>query len=91
MAKPGFQKRPINKPTDIEQEIDSFIEGAERSQAPVAVQSTEYPWNGEGVRADVTKAFNLCLPEPDLLKLKFIAEQTPHRCKDCPGCAMASH
>jgi hypothetical protein len=29
------------------------------------------------VRADITKVYNLCLPEPSLLKLKCIAEHTP--------------
>ena len=29
------------------------------------------------VREDVAKVFNLRLPEPDLLKLKYIADHTP--------------
>jgi hypothetical protein len=29
------------------------------------------------VRADITKVYNLRLPEPSLLKLKCIAEHTP--------------
>jgi hypothetical protein len=29
------------------------------------------------VRADMTKVYNLRLPEPALLKLKYIAEHTP--------------
>lgn len=29
------------------------------------------------VRADITKVYNLRLPEPALLKLKYIAEHTP--------------
>jgi hypothetical protein len=29
------------------------------------------------VRADITKVYNLHLPEPSLLKLKYIAEHTP--------------
>ena len=36
-----------------------------------------YPWAAPGVREDVAKAFNLRLPEPDLLKLKYIADHTP--------------
>jgi len=36
-----------------------------------------YPWEVPGVRADVAKVYNLRLPEPYLLKLKYIAEHTP--------------
>jgi hypothetical protein len=36
-----------------------------------------YPWAAPGVRGDVAKVFNLRLPEPYLLKLKYIAEHTP--------------
>jgi hypothetical protein len=36
-----------------------------------------YPWEAPGVREDVTKVYNLRLPEPYLLKLKHIAEHTP--------------
>jgi hypothetical protein len=36
-----------------------------------------YPWEAPGVRADVAKVYNLRLPEPYLLKLKYIAEHTP--------------
>jgi hypothetical protein len=37
----------------------------------------EYPWQATGVRDDVAKVYNLRLPEPFLLKLRYIAEQTP--------------
>ena len=36
-----------------------------------------YPWQQPTVREDVTKIFNLRLPEAYLLKLKYIAERTP--------------
>ena len=39
--------------------------------------SASYPWEAPGVREDVTKVYNLRLPEPYLLKLKHIAEHTP--------------
>ncbi|HCB12751.1 MAG TPA: hypothetical protein DEP36_04165 [Gammaproteobacteria bacterium] len=42
-----------------------------------AVAPEPYPWKVPGVREDVAKVFNLRLPEPDLLKLKYIAEHTP--------------
>ncbi|GFO76226.1 hypothetical protein BPLS_P3875 [Bathymodiolus platifrons methanotrophic gill symbiont] len=38
---------------------------------------SKYSWESAGVREDVTKVYNLRLSEPYLLKLKYIAEQTP--------------
>ena len=35
-----------------------------------------YPWQDEKVRDDVIKTFNLRLPEPLFLKLKFLADNT---------------
>lgn len=35
------------------------------------------PWEAPGVRDDVKKVYNIRLPEPYLLKLKYIAEHTP--------------
>lgn len=35
------------------------------------------PWEDPKVREDVLKVYNLRLPEPYLLKLKYIAEHTP--------------
>ncbi len=42
-------------------------------QAPL----TPYPWEASGIREDVAKVYNLRLPEPYLLKLKYIAEHSP--------------
>jgi hypothetical protein len=60
-------------------DIDAFISGAEDKTAKsAAVEKAEsYPWEEPGVREDVTKVYNLRLPEPYLLKLKYIAENTP--------------
>jgi len=44
--------------------------------APAAAPAS-YPWEAPGVRADVAKVYNLRLPEPYLLKLKYIAEHAP--------------
>lgn len=61
--------------------LDDFIGGAgvqsAEPAAPVPAASEPYPWDAPGVRVDVAKVFNLRLPEPDLLKLKYIAEHTP--------------
>lgn len=66
--------------------MEDFIGGAGTppTQDPVTrpgqSESTErsLPWEAPGVREDVTKVYNLRLPEPHLLKLKYIAEHTPH-------------
>ena len=60
--------------TKIPDDIDAFISGAEDRTAKKAAA---YPWEEPGVREDVTKVYNLRLPEPYLLKLKYIAENTP--------------
>ena len=54
---------------------DSFIAAAE---APPPGEDREggLPWEQPGVRADVTKPFNLRLPEPVKLKLDYIRERT---------------
>lgn len=49
---------------------------SERTVAPESAPAS-YPWEAPGVRADVVKVYNLRLPEPYLLKLKYIAERTP--------------
>jgi hypothetical protein len=64
------------------QDIDAFISGAETKSKPAPVtrarkKEISYPWLEPGVRDDVLKTYNLRLPEPYLLKLKFIAEHTP--------------
>ena len=37
----------------------------------------QLPWENPKVRDDVLKVYNVRLPEPYLLKLKYIAERTP--------------
>jgi hypothetical protein len=64
------------------QDIDAFISGAETKSKPTPVtrarkKEISYPWLEPGVRDDVIKPYNLRLPEPYLLKLKFISENTP--------------
>jgi len=71
---------------------DSFIAAAEAPAEPAAARPAErkpapaprggesrrepLPWQQPGVRADVTKPFNLRLPEPLKLKLDYIRERT---------------
>ena len=47
-----------------------------RARATTVPGGRERPWEAPGVRPDVTKAFNLRLPEPLKLKLDFIRDQT---------------
>ena len=61
--------------------VDDFIAGAEKRTAVssdvISYDTKSYPWEGEKVRDDVQKVYNLRLPEAYLLKLKHIAEHTP--------------
>jgi hypothetical protein len=68
-------------PVKSKADLDAFISGAEdksaKGKSAVAKKPAAYPWEEPGVRDDVTKVYNLRLPEPYLLKLKYIAENTP--------------
>ena len=61
--------------------VDDFIAGAERrdsiSSQIISYDTISYSWEDATVREDVLKVYNLRLPEPYLLKLKYIAENTP--------------
>lgn len=63
------------------QSVDEFISGAGQgatvSSNIISYDTNALPWEAPGVREDVLKIYNLRLPEPYLLKLKFIAEKTP--------------
>jgi hypothetical protein len=43
----------------------------------ISYDTESLPWEDPRVREDVLKVYNLRLPEPYLLKLKYIAEHTP--------------
>ncbi|GFO72770.1 hypothetical protein BJAS_P4242 [Bathymodiolus japonicus methanotrophic gill symbiont] len=61
-------------------DLDDFLSGAEEKTAPkkeAVKRKYSYSWEDKGVRDDVKKTYNLRLSEPYLLKLKFIAENTP--------------
>ncbi|MGZ8918796.1 MAG: hypothetical protein ACXW0T_11270 [Methylobacter sp.] len=66
-------------PVKSKQNLDAFIAGAEEKGTAKSTQKRieVYSWEQPGVREDVTKVYNLRLPEPYLLKLKYIAENTP--------------
>lgn len=55
---------------------EEFVAGAENDRSRVATPADEpLPWTDP--RDDVIKTYNLRLPEPYLLKLRFIAKHTP--------------
>ena len=61
--------------------VEDFIAGSEQrrsvSSHVISYDTKSYPWEDAKVREDVLKLYNLRLPEPYLLKLKYIAENTP--------------
>lgn len=66
-------------PAKQKPDLDAFITGAEKvSSQSVSKKRAVYPWEETGVRDDVTKVYNLRLSEPYLLKLKYIADNTPN-------------
>ena len=67
MPRKALQHRPGS--------LDAFVTGA-GDPAPVAASAPPTgPW--ETARPDVQKTFNVRLPEPHLLMLRYIAEHTP--------------
>lgn len=78
---------PAPKAPDLEDKMEAFILGEEndpgdRPRDSEAVRPQEetqpesLPWEAEHVRDDVIKSINLRLPEPYILKLKYLSEQT---------------
>lgn len=64
----GLKSRP---PVKSNRSVDQFIQEA-RSESVTA--SEKLPWEASSIRDDVMKVFNLRLPEPYMLKLRYIAE-----------------
>ena len=61
--------------------VEDFIAGANKSMELsyniISNDIKSYPWEDSKVREDVLKLYNLRLPEPYLLKLKYISEHSP--------------
>ncbi len=61
--------------------LDKFIEEGVPSGTEVKEEEPSrrgpYPWEEPSVRSDVHKVYNVRLPEPYLLKLRYISEHTP--------------
>lgn len=75
-----------SRPPGEAESVEEFISRAAtetRHETPTPGANREkwagerYPWQAPAVRGDITKVYNLRLPEPYLLKLKYIAGHTP--------------
>lgn len=83
----GAERRPAPSDDAISSDIQpsettsSEITSSDSSSYSSMSSSIEsydtMPWNAPKVRDDMLKVYNLRLPEPYFLKLKFIAEHTP--------------
>jgi hypothetical protein len=69
MPRKALQHRPGS--------LDTFVAGAGVPAPAPAAASPPPAWPWETARPDVQKTFNLRLPEPHLLMLRYIAEHTP--------------
>jgi hypothetical protein len=59
--------------------VEEFISAAVTETRPTKPERrVRYSWQDLAVRADMIKVYNLRLPEPALLKLRYISEHTPH-------------
>ncbi len=76
-----MSKLKSRPPTKKTANLDAFLSGAEDKTILKARVKTKhnsvYSWEKPGVREDIKKLYNLRLPEPYLLKLKYIADNTP--------------
>lgn len=70
-------KLPSNS-QNVDINLDEFLSGADSKTVTTKkiTKSVIYPWQEDRVREDVTKLYNLRLPEPYFLKLKYIANNT---------------
>lgn len=69
-----LKARPPKGKTKEEIE-NEFIEAADQRQDVNG--NDPLPWEQPGIREDLIKGFNFRINEPYLLKLRFIAENTP--------------
>ncbi len=74
------KKKPANRKKIDPATAENFLAGADYApdeNRKADSQEVFLPWESPSVREDVTKVFNLRIPEPLYLKLKFLAENTP--------------
>lgn len=83
MSKPRTTKRISGRPPEpknLDEKMEAFILGDDveqnGDQSPKESSTELFPWEANHVRDDVIKSINLRLPEPYILKLKYLSEQT---------------
>jgi hypothetical protein len=82
MSSSKLRSRPPGEAGGVEEFISGAITETQQGASPLGTKperwaGRRYPWQAPAVRADMTKVYNLRLPEPAFLKLKYIAEHTP--------------
>ncbi len=82
MAKPAKSKMKPPPVSDLEKARQEFIKEPEKRKTEdtetsnADKKSRRFPWEHPEVNERVIKAFNLRLPEPEFLKLKFVVDET---------------
>ena len=71
----GAHQRTVEMEQNDTPQLLKTSESRSRRMRVASVLSA--PWEDPQVRADVLKVYNLRLPEPYLIKLKYIAAHTP--------------
>jgi len=80
VPEPGPAVEPLPEASPKMEMVPSSVSLPGPLRAPAKKKITRkrrLPWRAVKVRADVMKSFNLRIPEPYLLKLRFIAANTP--------------
>lgn len=82
MSSSKLRSRPPSEAGSVEEFISGAVSETWQETSPLGAKperwaGERYPWQAPAVRADITKVYNLRLPEPVLLKLKYIAEHIP--------------
>jgi hypothetical protein len=82
MSSSKLRSRPPGEAGGVEEFISGATTETRQETSPLGTKperwaGERYPWQAPVVRADITKVYNLRLPEPALLKLKYIAKHTP--------------
>lgn len=72
----GIKRKPIKRREADQEQIESFIEGAEKPPEESEQEKTKkYPW--DDANPEIIKTFNLRLPQPLKMKLDYIVERSP--------------
>lgn len=82
LQEPEQRKKPTIEPEGSEgsPEESPKEEKVEQQEQPKKAKSkAKLPWEDPGVSPRVLKAFQLRLPEPDFLKLKYVVERSQEK------------